>query len=198
MTVTIASPGEAKGVLNVNANLVPQLWTTALTEAFNKMAIFKMMPYEVNVSRENLMFNPPHTGFSMTAATIARYESVIAKVAISYLHKSFHLLPPCQLTLHLSANPNKRVNQSCGTEQHYQFLQALESVDIQKPMFPAKTGGVKMMRYWAAIGLGGRCLAGVRTTFPSNNSVGSVGQVNRTVLPPSLVPGGLILRALLA
>jgi len=145
MTVTIASPGEAKGVLNVNANLVPQLWTTALTEAFNKMAIFQDdAPMKVNVSVKILMFNPPGVGFSMTAATIARYEISDRRSGDIIFTQEFSssATVPADFAFEARTRINESINRAVQNNIT-QFLQALESVDVQKPMFPAKTGASK-------------------------------------------------------
>jgi hypothetical protein len=145
LTVTVAPANEATGTQNINTAMVTPLWTSAMNEAFNKMAIFQDdAPMKVNVSVKILSFDPPSVGFSMTTKTSARYEIVDRKSG-DIIHtqdvSSSHTTPA-----DFAFNARIRINDSINhavQDNIIQFLQALESVDIRKPMFPAKTGASK-------------------------------------------------------
>ena len=146
MTVTIARPDEKTGDLPVGMEqMVPQLWQTALTEALNKMTIFQDdASKKVNLSVKILKLNPPGAGASMTTETAARYEIMDRKtgdVIFTQDIASSGTTPFDHAFLGLT-RARESINRAVQNNIT-QFLQALETVDIQKPMFPAKAGGAK-------------------------------------------------------
>lgn len=78
LTVTLARPDEAKGKIPAQAqHEVPQMWQNALTEALNKMAVFRDdAPVKLSLSVKILAIDIPSFGASMTTKTIARYELI--------------------------------------------------------------------------------------------------------------------------
>jgi hypothetical protein len=146
MTVTIARPDEKTGELPVGMEqMVPQLWQTALTEALNKMAIFQDdASKKVNVSVKILKLAPPGAGASMTTDTAARYEITDRKTGDIIFTQDISAsgTTPFDYAFLGVARARESINRAVQNNIT-QFLQALETVDIQKPMFPAKVGGGK-------------------------------------------------------
>lgn len=146
MTVTIARPDEKTGELPVGMEqMVPQLWQTALTEALNKMAIFQDdATKKVNVSVKILKLALPGAGASMTTDTAARYEITDRKTGDIIFTQDISAsgTTPFDYAFLGVARARESINRAVQNNIT-QFLQALETVDIQKPMFPAKVGGVK-------------------------------------------------------
>jgi hypothetical protein len=146
MTVTIARPDEKTGDLPVGMEtMVPQLWQTALTEALNKMTIFQDdATKKVNVSVKILKLNPPGAGASMTTETAARYEIMDRKTGDVIFTQDIASsgTTPFDHSFLGVARARESINRAVQNNIT-QFLQALETVDVQKPMFPAKAGGAK-------------------------------------------------------
>ncbi len=146
MTVTIARPDEKTGDLPVGMEqMVPQLWQTALTEALNKMTIFQDdATKKVNVSVKILKLNSPGAGAAMTTETAARYEIMDRKTGDVIFTQDIASsgTTPFDYSLLGVARARESINRAVQNNIT-QFLQALETVDIQKPMFPAKAGGAK-------------------------------------------------------
>lgn len=141
MTVTIARPDEKTGELPMGMEtIVPQLWQTALTESINKMAIFQDdAAKKVNVSVKILKLDIPGGGFSMTTETAARYEITDRKNGdIIYTQDilSAGVVPMDYAFLGLTRQ-RESINRAVQNNIT-QFLQALETVDTSKPMFPSK------------------------------------------------------------
>jgi len=144
MTVTIARPDEKTGDLPVGMEqMVPQLWQTALTESLNKMAIFQDdATKKVNVSVKILKLNPPSAGFAMTTETAARYEITDRKTGDVIFTQDITSsgTTPMDYAFLGVARMRESINRAVQNNIT-QFLQALETVDVKKPMFPAKVGG---------------------------------------------------------
>jgi hypothetical protein len=146
MTVTIARADEKTGELPLGMEqMVPQLWQTALTEALNKMAIFQDdAAKKINVSVKILKLDIPGAGASMTTETAARYEIIdrrtgdiiftqdIASSGTTPFDHSFLGVARARESLNRAVQNNITA-----------FLQSLETVDVQKPMFPAKAAGAR-------------------------------------------------------
>lgn len=140
LTVTVAPTSEATGTQNINTALVTPLWTSAMNEALNKMNIFQDdAPMKINISVKILSFDPPSAGFSMTTKTSARYEILDRKSGDLIYTQDFSTAhtTPADFAFNARIRINDSINHAVQ-ENIAQFLQALESVDIRKPMFPAK------------------------------------------------------------
>lgn len=146
MTVTIARPDEKTGELPIGMEqMVPQLWQTALTESLNKMAIFQDdASKKVNLSVKILKLDLPGGGFSMTTSTAARYEIMDRKTGdlIFSQDVSSSGTTPLDFAFMGVARAKESINRAVQNNIT-QFLQALETVDVNKPMFPAKTASAK-------------------------------------------------------
>ena len=139
MTVTVGRADEKKGNLPPGIEgTVPTLWQTALQEALNKMSIFKDdSPTKVNLSAKILALDIPGGGFSFTTKAIARYELINrANGDVIYTSdiESVGTVPADYAFLGVT---RARESVSRAVQNNItQFLQALETVNIQKPMFP--------------------------------------------------------------
>jgi len=155
LTVSIARPGEATGEIRPSPSVRPYgefqpypislyagLWKTALEEAFNRMAIFKDdSPKKVSLAVKILKFD---TREWSTTHTSARYEiidrsdgSIIFTTDISTSGEGpFKLDPFCDLGCSMGSRAVDGINRSVQ-KNIIQFLQVLETVDIDKPMVPS-------------------------------------------------------------
>lgn len=141
MTVTIARPDEKTGELPVGMEqMVPQLWQTALTEALNKMVIFQDdATTKVNLAVKILKLEVPGAGASMTTETAAKYEIIDRRTgSVIFIQdiSSSGVVPFNHSFLGI-ARARESINRAVQNNIT-QFLQALETVDVKKPMFPNK------------------------------------------------------------
>lgn len=146
MTVTIARPDEKTGDLPVGMEqMVPQLWQTCLTEALNRMAIFQDdADTKVNVSVKILKLCPPAAGFAMTTETAARYEIIDRKTGGIIFTQDISSVgtTPMDYAFLGIARARESINRAVQNNIS-QFLQTLQTVDVHKPMFPAKSAAAK-------------------------------------------------------
>lgn len=138
LTVTVARPDEATGPIDPNASGLTGLWKESLQEALDKMAIFKDdASRKVSLSVKILKLDVPGAGFSMTTATAARYEIIDrASGAIIYTQDvaaEGHV--PADYAFNGMARGRESINRSVQNNIA-QFLQSLETIDLNKPMFP--------------------------------------------------------------
>ena len=150
LTVSIARPGEATGEIRPSPSVRPYgefqpypvslyagLWKTALEEAFNRMAIFKDdSPKKVSLAVKILKFQTI-SAFPV-AHTSARYEiidrsdgSIIFTTDISTSG-----VVPFDYAFNGLVRIHESINRSVQNNI-IQFLQVLETVDMDKPMFPS-------------------------------------------------------------
>ena len=155
LTVTVARPDEKTGDLDLNMVSMdfngqgasagdlatPQLWQAALTDALNRMAIFNDdSAKKVNLSVKILKLDVPLAGASFTTETTARYEIMDRKNGdlIFSQEISSSGTTPMDYAFMGIARMRESINRAVQNNIT-QFLQALESVDVNKPMFPVKT-----------------------------------------------------------
>lgn len=138
LTVSLARPDEAKGDMPAGSEGLPALWESALQEALDRMAIFQDdASKKVNLSVKVLALNIPSFGASMTTHSIARYEiidrsngdiiysqEIAADGDVPFNHAFVGMV-----------RARESINRSVQNNIA-QFLQALETVDINTPMFP--------------------------------------------------------------
>lgn len=140
LTVTLARPDEAKGKIPAQAqHEVPQMWQNALTEALNKMAIFRDdAPRKFSLSVKILAIDIPTFGASMSTKTVARYELIDrANGSIVYTQDvSAEGNVPFDYAFVGAVRARESISRSAQNNIS-QFLQALETVDASKPMFPS-------------------------------------------------------------
>jgi hypothetical protein len=141
MTVGIARADEKTGNLPAGMEmLVPQLWQSSLQESLNKMAVFSDdAPNKVNLSVKILKLDIPSGGISFTTETAARYEITDRKTgAIIYTQDiSSKGEVPFDYAFAGITRQRESINRSVQNNIT-QFLQALQTVDVSKPMFPVK------------------------------------------------------------
>lgn len=140
LTVSLARPDEAKGKIPAEAqHEVPQMWERALTESLNKMAIFRDdAPRKLSLSVKILAIDIPSFGASMTTKTIARYELIDrADGSIVYTQDvTAEGVVPFNYAFAGVIRARESISRS-AQNNIAQFLQALETIDPSKPMFPS-------------------------------------------------------------
>lgn len=140
ITVTLAGPEEKKGDIPAGAEVAPPMWQTALEDALSRMAIFRDdANMKVNLSVKVLALDMPSFGAGMTTTSIARYELINrANGDIIYTEEiSADGVVPFDYAFMGVVRARESLNRSVQ-QNIAQFLQALETVDITKPMFPAE------------------------------------------------------------
>lgn len=140
ITVTLARPDEKKGDLPAGIEGITNLWKEALQEALDRMAIFKDdSKTKVSIQVKILAFEVPAFGFEMTSKSIARYE-VIDRATGSIIYTqdiaAEGVVPATHAYLGVT-RVRESINRAAQNNIK-QFLQAIESVDVEKPMFPAE------------------------------------------------------------
>jgi len=141
ITVTLARPDEAKGDVPMwlERERVTDTWKEALQEAMDRMAIFKDdSSNKISIQVKILAVDIPPMGASFTTKTVARYEIIDrSKGAIIYTQdvSAEGTVPGDYAFLGLT-RARESVNRSAQNNIKL-FLQALETVDIKKPMFPS-------------------------------------------------------------
>ncbi|HCP77732.1 MAG: UDP-N-acetylglucosamine acyltransferase [Pusillimonas sp.] len=140
ITVSLASPEEKKGDLPAGAEVAAPMWRAALQEALNRMAIFQDdADTKVNLSVKVLALDMPSFGASMTTTSIARYEIIDRSNGdIIYTEEiAADGVVPFDHAFIGAVRARESLNRSVQ-QNIAQFLQALETVDVAKPMFPAE------------------------------------------------------------
>ena len=139
MTVTLARPDERTGELPAGAVVVPPLWKTALEEALDHMVIFRDdSARKVSISVKVLKMDIPTAGVSFTTTAAARYEIIDRNngdVIFTQDVETTGTTPGDYAFLGL-ARQRESINRAVQNNIS-RFLQALETVDLSKPMFPA-------------------------------------------------------------
>lgn len=139
LTVTPARPDETTGELNHNIGEHTEKWKTALEEAFNRMAIFKDdSPRKVSLVVKILKFDTPGFGGEMTTHASARYQIIDRSDGsiIFTTDVSTSGVVPFDFAFVGVIRARESINRSVQNNI-IQFLQVLESVDMDKPMFPS-------------------------------------------------------------
>lgn len=140
ITVSLARPDEAKGEIPADAqHQVPEMWQSALEEALNRMVIFSdSSPRKVNLSVKVLKLDIPAFGASMKTSTIARYE-IIDREDGSIIYTE-EIAADGEVPFNYAFAGVTRARESINRAVQNniaKFLQSLETVDVNRPMFPA-------------------------------------------------------------
>lgn len=142
VTVSLARPDEKKGDMPAWAQSeVPALWHSALMDALDHMTAFTDDAHrKVNLTVKVLAIDVPSMGASFTTKTVARYELIDRSNGdIIYTQDiSASGTVPASYAFMGAIRARESVNRSVQNNIT-QFLQALETVDITKPMFPTKS-----------------------------------------------------------
>lgn len=141
MTVTVARPDEKTGSIPAGIeSLVPNLWQTSLQESVNRMAIFQDdAPTKINFAVKILKLDVPGAGFTMETTATARYEIINRKNGDIIFTQDISSVGtvPMDYAFVGAIRARESINRAIQNNIA-QFLQALETVDIDKPMFPTK------------------------------------------------------------
>ena len=146
LTVSVARPDEATGEIDPGIGVHTGLWKTALDEAFNRMAIFKDDSLrKVSLAVKILKFN--NRPLFWIAHTSARYEiidrsdgSIIFTTDVSTSASAPPTPGVTQFDYAFGIAGVDGVHESINRSVQnniIQFLQVLETVDMDKPMFPS-------------------------------------------------------------
>jgi hypothetical protein len=138
ITVSMARPDETTGKL-AGDNTTLATWKNGIEEALDKMAIFQDdAPKKVSIAVKVLKLDLPGSGLEMTTQTSARYEIIDrsngAVIYTTDINSSG--TTPADFDFLAFARARESVNRAVQNNI-LQFLQALETVDTSKPMFPA-------------------------------------------------------------
>ncbi len=145
ITVSSARPDESSGDLPMwTTNILPQ-WKEALEEALNKMAIFKDdSKNKLSISVKVTKIDTPSAGFSMTTDVAARYE-LISRADGSIIYTTdidATGVCPGDYAFLGATRATESFNRAIQNNIS-KFLMQLETVNINKPMFPTKAGEKK-------------------------------------------------------
>jgi hypothetical protein len=139
ITVTPARPDEATGKLDWAAGTITDVWKNALEEAFIKMAIFKDdIPKKVSLTVKILKYDYPTFGAEMKTEVSARYEIIDrsdGSVIFTTDVNSSGIVPfdyAFQGMIRIRESASRSVQNNI-----LKFLQALETVNLDRPMFPS-------------------------------------------------------------
>ncbi len=138
ITVTLARPEEKKGDMPMGVEGITNFWKESLQEALDRMAVFKDdSKNKVSIQVKILAFNIPAFGLEMTSKSIARYEIIDrATGGIIYTQEitATGVVPVGHAFVGM-VRARESINRAAQNNIK-QFLQAVESVDVNKPMFP--------------------------------------------------------------
>lgn len=139
ITVTLARPDEAKGDMPMGIEGITNFWKESLQEAIDRMAIFKDgATTKLSIQVKILAFESPLFGASMTSKSIARYELIDrATGSIVYTQDiAAEGVVPATYAFAGITRARESINRAAQNNIKL-FLQALETVDVNKPMFPS-------------------------------------------------------------
>ena len=138
ITVTLARPEEKKGDMPMGVEGITNFWKESLQEALDRMAVFKDdSKNKVSIQVKILAFDIPAFGLEMTSKSIARYEIIDrATSGIIYTQEitATGVVPVGHAFVGM-VRARESINRAAQNNIK-QFLQAVESVDVNKPMFP--------------------------------------------------------------
>lgn len=146
ITVSVARPDEKTGDLPMGITNIVPLWKMAIEDSLNRMAIFKDdSSRKISLSVKILKFDTPSFGIEMTTYSAARYEitdrengTIIYTADID----SAGICPGDYAFLGVTRSiesMNRSVQNNIS-----KFLMQLETVNIEKPMFPAENNTTHM------------------------------------------------------
>ena len=139
VSVSLAGPEEKTGDLPAGAEVAAPLWKAALEDAINRMALFKDdAEKRVNLSVKILAIDMPVFGASMTTTSAARYEIIDRENGDIIFTQDITTegVVPFDYAFVGMVRARESLNRSVQNNIA-EFLQALETIDVTKPMFPA-------------------------------------------------------------
>ena len=140
INVSYASKGETTGNIPATATRTPDLWKNSLEGALNNMVVFKDdSTKKVNLMVKITKFEPAQPGVDMTAYAEARYDVVDRSNGDIIFSQSFSSSGKQVFSENL--NGLARIIEATNMAVRNNiiaFLQSLEEMDLNKPMFPVK------------------------------------------------------------
>lgn len=140
ITVTLARPDEKKGDMPMGIESITAMWKESLQESLDRMAIFKdESKNKVSIQVKILGFDIPGFGLEMKSKSIARYEVIdrsTGGIIFTQDITAEGVVPVGHAFLGIT-RARESINRAAQNNIK-QFLQSLETVDVEKPMFPAE------------------------------------------------------------
>jgi uncharacterized lipoprotein YajG len=142
ITVTFGRPDELTGEVRVPPIMIQQVaeqWRVALQEALDKMLVFRDdAEKKVTLAVKILKFDLPRAGFSMRTGTAAKYEITDRSNGAIIYSSTVDAEGICPADYAFAGRARMIESANRAVQNNIlQFLQALESVDVTKPMFPS-------------------------------------------------------------
>jgi hypothetical protein len=138
ITVTIANAGEAVGDLSPLTGATTTLWQSSLQDALTRMAIFRdESPRKVSLVVKILQFDVPSRAVTFTTGTTARYQLLDrSNGSVIYTRDiSSNSAVSMDYAMLGATRAIESINRSVQ-DNITQFLQTLETVDLDHPMAP--------------------------------------------------------------
>lgn len=138
ITVTLARPDEKKGDMPIGIEGITNFWKESLQESLDRMALFKdESKNKVSIQVKILAFDVPSFGLEMSSKSIARYEIIDRNTGgIIYTQEvSAQGIVPVTHAFVGATRARESINRAAQNNIK-QFLQAIETMDVNKPMFP--------------------------------------------------------------
>jgi hypothetical protein len=139
VTVSVARPDEKTGDIPLGVESIVPIWRTSLEEALTRMAIFNEdSKRRVSLQAKILKINMPSAGITFPTDVDARYEIIDRSTGtIIYTETvSSNGTTPGDYAFMGLARQRESVNRAVQNNIS-KFLMSLETIDFNKPMFPA-------------------------------------------------------------
>lgn len=141
ITVSIARPDEKTGELPTSTVVFVPLWKSALEDALNRMAIFKDdAKKKVSLAVKILKFDTPGFGMEMTTTAGARYEILDRDDGSIIYTADIETDGVCPVDYAFRGATRSIESWNRSVQNNIsKFLMQLETVNIEKPMFPTNS-----------------------------------------------------------
>lgn len=143
ITVSMARPDEATGKMAWGVETQAPYWQTAIEEALTKMAIFRDdSPRKFSLAVKVLKMDLPEFGGDFTTRTAARYELIDRATGGVVFTTDVNAKGTVPLSYAFVGVVRARESVNRSVQNNIlQFLQQLETVNLQRPMFPSGITG---------------------------------------------------------
>lgn len=151
LLVTLARPDEQVGEISTGmietsgmgpgtGNVITSVWQTSLQEALDRMLVFKDDAHKkLSIHVKVLELYMPAAGASFTTKSTARYEIIDRNNGDIVFTQDIQAEGTCPADYAFAGVIRARESVNRSVQNNITlFLQSLETLDINKPMFPAK------------------------------------------------------------
>ncbi|HHG9274092.1 UDP-N-acetylglucosamine acyltransferase [Klebsiella oxytoca] len=140
LTVSLARPDEQKGDIVAGMETITPIWRDSLQEALDRMAIFKdNSANTVSLNVKVLAIDVPSFGMAMTTKAVARYEVINRSNGDIIYTQDIESTGTVPVSYAFVGVVRARESINRAVQNNItQFLQALESIELSRPMFPSK------------------------------------------------------------